>query len=74
MVDLQIFGWIGFIITVITFGIWNLDKYKKYFPLGNAVASVFFIIYEISITAWSLVALHSYILFTSIIKINKKDN
>ena len=68
---LVLFGWIGTALTVLTFGIWNFKKLNKYFPHGNAIAAVFLITYEISIQAWPIVMLHSFIFTTSIIKIVK---
>ncbi len=70
--DFGIFGWIGFAITIIAFGTWNNKKMGKYFPHLNLIAAIFLVMYEISISAWSLVSLHSFIGITSLIKIVRK--
>ncbi|MBS3086657.1 hypothetical protein J4422_03050 [Candidatus Pacearchaeota archaeon] len=68
----QIFGWIGFAITIIAFGTWNHKKIGKFFPHLNLMAAIFLVVYEISIMAWSLFGLHTFIGITSLIKIIKK--
>ncbi len=67
--NFEIFGWIGFVITLIAFGTWNYKKLGKYFPHLNLIAAIFLVIYEYSISAWSLVSLHSFIGIASLIKI-----
>lgn len=67
--NFEIFGWIGFAITLIAFGTWNYKKTGKYFPHLNLIAAIFLVAYEFSIYAWSLVSLHSFIGVASLIKI-----
>ncbi len=64
----EVFGWIGMGITVLAFGIVNVKKYEdSFFPL-NVLAAIFLMIYELSINAWPVFALHSFVLITSLIK------
>jgi hypothetical protein len=64
----EIFGWIGMGVTVLAFGMVNFKKLEKsFFPL-NSIAAVFLMAYELSIGAWPVFALHSFLLLTSSIK------
>jgi len=67
--NFEIFGWMGFAITAVAFGIWNYKKLGKFFPHLNLIAAIFLIVYEYSISAWSLVSLHGLIGIASLIKI-----
>lgn len=61
---IEIFGWIGTGITVIAFGIVNIEKLERlFFPL-NVIAALFLITYEVLISAWPVFALHLFILIT----------
>jgi len=72
--NFEILGWVGFAITIIAFGTWNHKKLGGYFPHMNFLAAIFLVIYEFSIAAWSLFALHSFIGITSFIKVVKNRN
>ena len=70
--NFEILGWIGFGVTIMAFGTWNYKKLARYFPHLNLIAAIFLGIYEISLSAWSLVSLHSFIGITSLVKVVKK--
>jgi hypothetical protein len=68
MINLIYFGWVGMILTLLAFAVINSKKLEKtFFPL-NALAAIFLVTYEFSISAWPIFGLHSFILVTSLIK------
>ena len=68
----EILGWMGFILLVLAFTLVNFDKWSwTFFPL-NVIDSILIIIYEISLDAWSLVAVNVFIVVLSTVKILRK--